>query len=84
MDKQTAVEHAASGFFQALGWMLGTVVVGIAFTAVVHHPIGLVFGLLVPAVLLWRRLQRRHQTEIYPHQKPSSALAAPIKDPNGR
>lgn len=69
MNRSTAAEHATIGFFQAIGWMLGTVVVGAAFYVVVHHPVGLACGLLVPAVLVWRRVGRRQYVEIYPLQK---------------
>jgi hypothetical protein len=67
VDKNTVLEHAISGFFQALGWMLGTAVVGVVFAVVAHHPVGLAMGLLVPVLLLrhqWRR--RQQQRAIYP------------------
>jgi hypothetical protein len=81
VDKNTVLEHAVSGFFQALGWMLGTAVVGVVFAVVAHHRIGLAMGLLVPVMILlrhqWRR--RQQQMDIYP----GHALPAPRATPLG-
>jgi hypothetical protein len=80
VDKNTVLERAVSGFFQALGWMLGTAVVGVVFAVVAHHPVGLSMGLLVPVLLLrhqWRR--RQQQMDIYPGR----ALPTPRSTPLG-
>lgn len=77
MDKRTAVNHALSGFSQALGWTLGTAFMGLLF-ALMLHPIGLVaVALLIPAVLIVRRSRQRRQQPMTPPQQSPREPPAP-------
>jgi hypothetical protein len=67
MDKNTAIDHAASGFLQAVGWLVASAVIGAVVFLFAH--IAFLLGLLPAAAFIYlqkKRQQRSLQVKIYP------------------
>jgi hypothetical protein len=61
-----AADHVTIGFLQGAGFAAASLIVGIAATIVIRHPIGLLAGIVAAIMLVISAKRRKRRAQLMP------------------